>query len=129
MRRCLFIFCCALTMVIVPAPIAAAEATTPLSLTWRLLENQPDGRFKAALVVQNDRQEPLVGDWSLYFNSDRRLLPESDSLPIAMEHVNGDLYRLRPTDPAQKWPPGEARTLQSTGTPWAINVSDAPSGF
>ena len=131
MRRCLFIFCCALalTIVIVPAPTSAAETTAPLSLIWRLIENQPDGHFKAELVVQNDRQEPLVGDWSLYFNSDRRLLPESDSQPFVLEHVNGDLYRLRPTDPAQRWQAGEMRTLQSTGAPWAINVSDAPSGF
>jgi hexosaminidase len=106
-----------------------AEVAAPVSVEWRVLENTAENNYRAVLVLRNDSDAPLPAQWTLYFNSSSRLLPESVSPPFALEHVNGDFFALRPMAESTPVPPGESRRIEYTGSPWAINVSDAPSGF
>ena len=48
---------------------------------------------------------------------------------MKLTHINGDLYVLEPTDAAKSLLPNDSIVTQLRGEPWAINVSDAPSGF
>jgi hexosaminidase len=100
-----------------------------LSATWRLIEDFPDNRFAAVLTLHNDASEPLAAPWTLYFNSSMRIAPESVGQPLVLNHVNGDLYALRPDENSPPIDGGEELAVQMIGSPWAINVSDAPSGL
>ena len=100
-----------------------------ISVAWKLVENRPEGRFQAELKLHNDGAAALAGDWALYFNSQSKLLQDSVPADFELTHVNGDFYVLRPSPGSKPLEPGDSRTLKWEGEPWAINVSDAPSGF
>jgi hexosaminidase len=100
-----------------------------ISVSWELLENIPDGHFNCALTLHNKGVAALSGDWSLHFNSASKLELGSAKSDFVLSHINGDFYLLRPkngTDPIEF---GGKRVIALRGSPWAINVSDAPSGF
>ena len=69
-----------------------------LELRWEVVSNHFEGdTFRASLTITNRGDVRLPGSgWSIYFNSCRKSLPESVTGGIAIEHVNGDLYRLVP---------------------------------
>jgi hexosaminidase len=46
-----------------------------------------------------------------------------------LSHINGDYYVLRPKPDGKAFAPGRHRSVKLRGSPWAINISDAPSGF
>jgi hexosaminidase len=132
MRQFFFLLACAL--VGLTAAFAASQvtpATNPrVSLAWKLIENRPDNHFVAEITLRNDGQAPLLPEkWSLYFNSSRKLASKSVTEPFALDHINGDFYRLRASEGSPAIAAGDVCTVRMTGTPWAINVSDAPSGF
>src|SRR5947208_548994 len=82
----------------VPIREAGADSLRlPLSVSWRLLNNLPDERFRSEIALQNDGTDTLENDWALYFNCERKLLPESVGKDFELTYVNGDLYVLRPT--------------------------------
>ncbi len=126
--------CWLVILVLSPALHAVAETTnskrdTALSATWRLVENLPDNRYQAELTLRNNADEPFVPPWDLYFNSSSRIDPRSVAPPLVLGHVNGDLYVLRPDKTSPSIGAGEERVVGFLGAPWAINVSDAPSGL
>ena len=114
---------------VVLASLVVPHAEAKVSVAWRVIENRPDNRFQAELTLRNDGGNPLPQQWSLYFNSSCRLLPESVAAPFVLSHVNGDFYVLRPDKDCPPIGSDEERIVRWLGTPWAINVSDAPSGF
>ncbi len=67
--------------------------------------------------------------WTLYFNSSMQLDPESVERPLVLRHVNGDLYALRSDKDCPPIRVGDECVVRLNGSPWAINVSDAPSGL
>ena len=107
----------------------AKNADPQVAVSWRLVGNRPDSRFAAQLNLCNDSAESLPADWALYFNSCSKLLPESLPGEFKLGHVNGDLYVLRPNERSKPINPGASVQINYEGSPWAINVSDAPSGF
>src|SRR6266702_1662565 len=113
-------------------PIQDAGAESPqlaLSVSWRLLDNLRDERFKSEIELRNEGRKALANNWAIYFNCERKLLPKSVGKDFCLAHVNGDLYVLRPMPGSKSLAPGEHRPIPLEGSLWAINISDAPSGF
>ncbi|QXD17251.1 carbohydate-binding domain-containing protein [Rhodocaloribacter litoris] len=103
--------------------------SAPLRLTWGVVENRGQA-FDFTLTLTNAGTAPWpASGWTLYFNSLRRILPESVPPEVTVEHVNGDLFRLFPTDAFPELAPGDSLTLTMQGQYWAIKRSDAPAGF
>jgi hexosaminidase len=102
---------------------------SPISLEWRLIGNLPDNRYQAEITLKNVGARPLGVAWALYFNSGSRLYPDTLTGEFALTHINGDFFVLRPESSASSIGNGESRTIQWQGGPWAINITDAPSGF
>ena len=111
-----------------PADTAHAQQP-PISVSWRLIANRPDNRFVAELTLINSGDAALGNKWALYFNSASRIYPESVVKDFAFTHINGDFFVLRPSPGTSPIAPGDRRTIRYEGGPWAINRSDAPSGF
>ncbi len=104
---------------------------TDISLTWGLVGNYYEGDlFLSQLQLKNNGASTLENkNWSLYFNFCRKY--NQDKLPagITIEHVNGDLFVLKPTKAFKALLPGDSVQFDLYGGYWTLNESDAPAGF
>ncbi|MFC5481233.1 family 20 glycosylhydrolase [Massilia suwonensis] len=101
----------------------------PVAIGWECVANGVDGdRFAARLTLRNASTRPIAPGWQLYFNTCRKLLPETVSTGFRIDHVNGDLFRLRALDTGS-WLPGGAFEVGYQARFWAISRTDAPLGF
>jgi hexosaminidase len=107
----------------------AATNDSALVVSWRLIGNDDSGRYQCELKLTNAASDDLTSNWKLYFNSPAKLVSESISRGFELTHINGDFYVLRPLADSPPLKSGESHTIRWEGEPWAINVSDAPSGF
>lgn len=107
----------------------AAIAHAPVAIEWECLSNfAADGVFASRLVLRNRSGSAIAPGWAVYFNTCRKILPESVDPGYTIEHCNGDLFRL--TQPAATaWLPGQVHTLRYEALYWAISLTDAPLGF
>jgi hexosaminidase len=111
-------------------PFIEKEAPpAPVGVRWECLSNlDGDEQFAARLTLTNLSGAPLAAGWTLYFNSCRKVLADSVGDGFEVEHINGDLFRLRAPGHGG-WAPGAAMTLSYRAQFWAISVTDAPLGF
>ncbi len=106
-------------------------AGNDLALHFNVITNVLDGQdqFKAELIVTNQSAYTLVGNWSIYFNFLRMILPESVSKGFQVRHINGDYFCLEPTDDFSPLIPNSQVTIGFVANYWAIKTIDAPAGF
>ncbi len=110
-------------------PLVAKEERAPLSITWQLVENLDAGAYLADLTLKNETHEPLDASWRLYFNSSAKLSLADSPTDFKLTHINGDFFVLQPSDGSKPLSINGAATIRLRGEPWAIDISDAPSGF
>jgi hexosaminidase len=105
----------------------------PVSVTWECLSNLVgEEAFSARLALRNALDAPIAAGWELYFNTCRRVLADTVDAGWRIDHLNGDLFRLRAVgnDAAgADWLPGQAFEVRYEAQFWAISVTDAPLGF
>ncbi|WP_432719557.1 carbohydate-binding domain-containing protein [Jeongeupia wiesaeckerbachi] len=106
-------------------------AASHLALSWQCIGNAHDGdNYVAELQIRNLSHLPLPGSgWALYFNTCRKINPESVSTGIRIDHENGDLWRWSPTAEFGVLAPGETKLIRYKGPFWLISDTDAPLGF
>jgi hexosaminidase len=98
-------------------------------LHWKVGSNFIEGnRFSSDLVIVNESGTILHGDWSLYFNFMRLADTESISSPFKLTHINGDFYKVNPTDRFEPLQPGEELKFSFEAFGAAIKEIDAPDG-
>ncbi|GAB4239810.1 MAG: family 20 glycosylhydrolase [Acidobacteriota bacterium] len=99
-----------------------------LKLHWEFA-NRGGGTFLAKLTLesQGEFELPPTG-WALYFNSVRFLQAGERNRLLRCEHVNGDFFRLVPTEAFPGLEPGGTLVVEFTGDGAVINPSDCPSG-
>jgi hexosaminidase len=98
-------------------------------LHWKVGSNFIEGnRFSSELAIVNESGTTLQGNWSLYFNLMRLADSESISSPLKLTHINGDFYRIDPTDQFDPLPPGDRLEFSFEAFGAAIKEIDAPDG-
>jgi len=102
-----------------------------LQLKWSCTTNAHNGdNFLAELSLTNLSDQPLpASGWALYFNTCRKIKPETVGGDVEVTHVNGDFWRLAPKAEFAAVAPGETRTFAYEGLFWVIAETDAPLGF
>ncbi|SHK28477.1 family 20 glycosylhydrolase [Rhodothermus profundi] len=110
--------------------LVLAQHPSRFTIYWSVLTNQDNGQalWELTLVNQDTVALPASG-WTLYFNFMRPILPESAPPSVQLTHLNGDFYRLDPTEAFTPLLPGARRTLSFASRGPLIKVMDAPSGF
>jgi hexosaminidase len=107
----------------------AAARTPPIAIEWECLSNfAGDEVFAARLRLANQSGAPIAPGWALYFNTCRKVLPHTVEGGYAIEHQNGDLFRLVARS-GEPWLPGQVHEIVYQSCFWAINLTDAPLGF
>ncbi|MBI1751822.1 MAG: carbohydate-binding domain-containing protein [Acidobacteria bacterium] len=116
-------------------PALAAPAPSPsLAVRWELLSNRDQGqeRVRMAFHLRNGGKAPWAMDgWALYFHFAMPMHKEPLVSGLRIEHVSGDLFRLRAQGGPALVPalaPGQTLRVEFTSDPWVIKHSDAPSG-
>lgn len=101
----------------------------PIALHWACLSNfERDNAFNARLTLTNNSVAAIDAGWSIYFNTCRKTIAGSVQGGFAIDHINGDLFRLSAPDGAD-WPAGATLTVDYQAQFWAISITDAPLGF
>ncbi|MGB9110758.1 MAG: carbohydate-binding domain-containing protein, partial [Telluria sp.] len=107
-----------------------------VEITWECLSNLVgEEAFSARLALRNLSDAPIAAGWALYFNTCRRVLADSVDAGWRIDHLNGDLFRLRAVGDdgdgsgGADWLPGQAFEIRYVAQFWAISVTDAPLGF
>jgi len=120
------LFALALPALAAPAPAPAP----PLQVRWELLSNRDGGkeRVRMAFHLRNEGKDPwALAGWSLYFHFAQPIHGEALAAGLRIEHVGGDLFRLK-TSSGPVLAPGQSLRVEFTSDPWVIKHSDAPSG-
>jgi hexosaminidase len=100
-----------------------------VGITWECLSNLVgEEAFSARLAIHNLSSKPIAAGWELYFNTCRRVLADTVDAGYRIDHLNGDLFRLRAIGGAD-WLPGQTLDIGYVAQFWAISVTDAPLGF
>ncbi len=110
---------------------AAPVGTARLAMRFELIENQHGGkpRFLAELTLANHGGEALAASgWTLYFNFGRPLSAAGQPGELDVAHVNGDLWRLTPTESFTPLAAGAERRFRLLGRGAVTRRSDAPAG-
>ena len=117
-----------MSMPTILSPSDAAPAA-PVTVSWECLTNTArDEIFRSRLVLANVSTLSIAPGWALYFNTCRKALAASVSPGFAIEHLNGDLFRLTMTG-AEPWLPQQQYGIEYDSLHWAISITDAPLGF
>ena len=85
--------------------------------------------FSACLTLRNLGPAPIAPGWALYFNTCRKIVAGSASDGFAIDHINGDLFRLSARADACPWNPDQQLRVAYEGQYWTISATDAPLGF
>ena len=110
---------------------AARSTGAEIAVSFALLENQHGGKeeFLAELTLINQGAAALADrHWALYFNFGRPMRGAGTEAEITVEHINGDLWRLSPTERFAPLAPGDERRLSLLGRGAVTRRSDAPAG-
>lgn len=104
----------------------------PIAVNWKLNSNMWGGGnfYKATFEFTNNGADTLKNTgWTFYFSRLPRTLVK-DSLPkeINFTQINGDFYKITPTQEFPALAPGESLTLPYVAELWAFKESDAPCG-
>lgn len=84
------------------------------------------GRFRGSIELHNDSGTALpagMSDWGWYFHSIRKI-ETTQSQGLQLEHIQGDLHRITPTEEFAGLSVGQSLQLSFTSAPWVISYSD-----
>ena len=102
-----------------------------LEIYWELKQNGYKGGAKSltSFTIKNNSTKALQNDWALYFHQPRTIDQKSVAEHIKITHINGDYFKLEPTE---KWAPlseGASVTMDYLNDAWFLKEVDAPSGI
>jgi hexosaminidase len=105
--------------------------TGEIKVSYELVSNTiaDNPRYLSKFILENTSSITLGNsEWNMYFNQVTRLpIPESVPDMVRIEHINGDFYRMTPTEKFSL-KPGETIEIPYESEAWLIKESDAPSG-
>lgn len=103
-----------------------------IDIEWELNGNQIEGQNKFASTFYLTNSGTVALDdqnWSLYYSmTPRGLVQDSYKGQVTFNHVNGDLFVIRP-DSGFLLTPGEKREMSFEGRDFILKHSDRPAGL
>lgn len=107
---------------------ALADFASKSTLNFSVVSNQLDQpmRFNAKITLDNNSEQALpagISDWHIYFHLIRHI--ETVELEgVKIEHVQGDLHRISPTESFKGLAPHQQLNLPFSSAPWLVSYSD-----
>ncbi|MEM8487951.1 MAG: family 20 glycosylhydrolase [Bacteroidota bacterium] len=103
----------------------------PIALTWQVESHlEVPNTFTSTLTLTNTDAAPLgASGWTMYFNFIRLIDTATVSDQVKITHINGDFFKMEPTENFPALAQGEATKITFRTAFWAVKKSDAPAGF
>lgn len=102
-----------------------------IGVKWKCITNNFDGESKTKSVFTiTNKGDKVLGNngWALYFNF-CRMIDRTFSKEAEVKHMNGDFFKLVPTNDFKPLKKGESVDVEVRSESWLIKLSDAPDGF
>ena len=115
-----------------PPPPATRPAGGDITTSWAVVDNfkKPGEAFSSELTLTNGGMVALgKSGWTLYFNFVRGIFPETFPAGIKATRINGDFFKLEPTESFVPVEPGQSLVIPFDAEAWAIKETDAPAVF
>lgn len=102
-----------------------------LEVYWELKENGYKGASKSLteFTIKNNSEHALGKNWALYFHQPRKIDFSTVTANVAAEHINGDYFKIYPTDSFELVPSGGSVSIQFVNDAWFLKSVDAPTGI
>jgi hexosaminidase len=103
-----------------------------IGLSWQLEQNQifPEQRHQAKFTLTNKGNIPLSPDWEIYFNTIfLSVNPEELDSLVAIEHLSGDFFRIKPKIGFPILNPNESISFSYSSDNYLLKNSHVPSGL
>lgn len=130
----LFIFSCTESATQISETPKNRPTGADLAIEWGVITNNYAGGylFSSELAITNNSEHTLENKgWTMYFSFNACRPINQDSLPktVKIDHINGDFFKLTPTETFPLIKKGEKFVLPIVSSPWAIKNTDVPGGF
>ncbi|PKF51949.1 family 20 glycosylhydrolase [Enterovibrio nigricans] len=105
---------------------ALSQLGDGIDLTYAVLDNQQNEwrTFKGEITLQNGSSTALPATgWAIYFSHIRMMQPLTNS-GLTVTHVNGDIFKIEPTDSFKSLEPGQTLTIEFESEFWQIAKTD-----
>lgn len=105
------------------------EQKAPVALTWEMgASNIEPGYYENSFILKNISKEPLTKDWTIYFSQLPRNVKQEGNPAVKVEVVNGNFFRMFPTDDFTALAPGDSIKITFLCTYKVDRNSHAPEG-
>lgn len=85
------------------------EPKAPVALTWQLDANDVEpGYYENTFILKNISKEPLKKDWTIYYSQLPRGIKQAGNPAVKVEVVNGNFFKMYPTENFTPLPPGDS---------------------
>jgi len=124
---------CGAALKIAEAP--AQEVENPkgaeLSIAWEMKGNGFEGKGQSlnSFTITNNSKTVLKRNWTVYFHQPRKVVPDTTAKNFKVSHINGDYFKLEPTETFIDLAPSESVELTFVSEAWFLKAVDAPSGM
>lgn len=105
------------------------EKKAPVALTWEMGASDIEpGYYENSFILKNTSKEPLTKDWAIYFSQLPRNVKQEGNPAVKVEVVNGNFFRMFPTDAFTSLAPGDSMKITFLCTYKLDRNSHAPEG-
>ena len=100
----------------------------PISLQWEFSMDSETNEYLNKFTITNISKSTLDKEWAIYYSQLPREIQFDSSLPLKIEAVNANFFKISPSNNFKKLEPNESVSIQFTTNEGVSNVSQQPEG-
>ena len=105
------------------------EPKAPVALTWEMGASDIEpGYYENTFILKNISQKPLKKNWTIYYSQLPRGVKQEGASEVKVEVVNGNFFKMYPTDEFASLAPGDSMRITFLCTYKLDRNSHVPEG-
>lgn len=105
------------------------ESKAPVALTWEMGASDIEpGYYENTFILKNISQKPLKKNWTIYYSQLPRGVKQEGASEVKVEVVNGNFFKMYPTDEFAPLAPGDSMRITFLCTYKLDRNSHVPEG-
>ena len=105
------------------------EPKAPVALTWEMgASDIESGYYENTFILKNISQKPLKKNWTIYYSQLPRGVKQEGTSEVKVEVVNGNFFKMYPTDEFASLAPGDSMRITFLCTYKLDRNSHVPEG-
>lgn len=105
------------------------EQKAPVAMTWEMgVANVEPGYYENTFVLKNISDKPIEKGWAIYYSQLPRKIKQEAVVPVKVEAVNSNFFKISPTETFQALVPGDSMRITFRCSYKLDRNSHAPEG-